>query len=66
MTPNASKQGNFGSLGAIFLFIFLPCMWGLGFQRESWTGKVLAGMLLARLLSEAGGAGRSAVPLSVQ
>ena len=30
MTPNASKQGKFGSLGAIFLFIFLPCMWGLG------------------------------------
>ena len=35
MTPNASKQGKFGSLGAIFLFIFLPCMWGLGFQKES-------------------------------
>ena len=30
MTPNASKQGKFGSLGAIFLFICLPCMWGLG------------------------------------
>ena len=35
MTPNASKQGKFGSLGAIFLFIFLPCMWGLGLQKES-------------------------------
>ena len=35
MTPNASKQGKFGSLGAICLFIFLPCMWGLGFQKES-------------------------------
>ena len=35
MTPNASKQGKFGSLGAIFLFIFLPCMWGLGSQKES-------------------------------
>ena len=35
MTPNASNQGKFGSLGAICLFIFLPCMWGLGFQKES-------------------------------
>ena len=35
MTPNASKQGKFGSLGAVFLFIFLPCVWGLGFQKES-------------------------------
>ena len=35
MTPNALEQGKFGSLGAIFLFIFLPCMWGLGFQKES-------------------------------
>ena len=34
-SPNASKQGKFGSLGAIFLFIFLPCMWGLGSQEES-------------------------------
>ena len=34
-TPNASKKGKFGSLGAIFLFIFLPCMWGLGSQKES-------------------------------
>ena len=34
MTPNALKQGKFGSLGAIFLFIFLPCMWGLGLQKE--------------------------------
>ena len=35
MAPNASKQGKFDSLGAIFLFIFLPCMWGLGLQKES-------------------------------
>ena len=35
MTPNASKQVKFGSLGAIFLFVFLPCMWGLGSQKES-------------------------------
>ena len=35
MTPNASKQGKSGSLGVIFLFIFLSCMWGLGFQKES-------------------------------
>ena len=35
MTPNPSKQGKFGSLRAMFLFILLPCMWGLGFQRES-------------------------------
>ena len=35
MTPNALEQGKFGSLGAIFLFIFLPCMWGLGLQKES-------------------------------
>ena len=35
LTPNASKQGKFSSLGAIFLFIFLPCMWGLGLQKES-------------------------------
>ena len=35
MTPNASKQGKFGSLGTIYLFIFLSCMWGLGSQKES-------------------------------
>ena len=34
MTPNASEPGNFGSLGAIFLFILLPCMWGLGLQKD--------------------------------
>ena len=34
MTPDASKQGKFGSLGAAFLFIVLPCMWGLGFRKE--------------------------------
>ena len=34
-TQNASKQGKFGSLGDIFLFMFLPCMWGLGSQEES-------------------------------
>ena len=34
MTPNASKQGKFGSLGAICLFIFLPCMWGLGVAKR--------------------------------
>ena len=35
MTPNASKQGKLDSFGAIFLFIFLPRMWGLGFQNDS-------------------------------
>ena len=35
MASDASKQGKFGSLGAIFLFIFLPCMLGLGLQKES-------------------------------
>ena len=35
MTPNASKQGKLDNLGAIFLFIGLPCMWGLGFQNDS-------------------------------
>ena len=35
MTPKASKQGQLDSLGAIFLFIFLPCMWGLGFRNDS-------------------------------
>ena len=35
MTPNASKQGKFGSLGAIFLFIFSRfCMWGWGFKKN--------------------------------
>ena len=33
MTPNASKQGKFGSFGAFF-FICLPCMRGLGFQKN--------------------------------
>ena len=32
---NTSQQDKIGSLGAIFLFILLPCMWGLGFQKES-------------------------------
>ena len=35
MSQYASKQGKFGSLEATFLFIFLPCMWGLGLQNES-------------------------------
>ena len=35
MTQNASKQGKLDSFGAIFLFIFLPCMWGLGLQNDS-------------------------------
>ena len=39
MTPNALKQGKFGSLGAIFLFIFLPCIWRLGLQKESLGGR---------------------------
>ena len=33
--PNASKQGKLDSCAAIFLFISLPCMWGLGFQNDS-------------------------------
>ena len=41
MTPNASKQGKLDSFAAIFWFIFLPCMWGLGFSkigdRYDWT-----------------------------
>ena len=35
MAQNASKQGKLDSLAAIYLFIFLPCMWGLGFQNDS-------------------------------
>ena len=35
MTQNASKQGKLDSFGAMFLFIFLPCMWGLGSQNDS-------------------------------
>ena len=35
MTPNASKQGNSTVWGAIFLFIVLHFMWGLGFQNDS-------------------------------
>ena len=38
MTPNASKQGKLASFGAIFLFIFLPCMWGLGLRTRRPTG----------------------------
>ena len=34
-TPNASKQGKFDSFRAIFLFMILPCMCGLGFQNDS-------------------------------
>ena len=34
MTPNAPKQDKLDSFGAIFLVIFLHCMWGLGFQNE--------------------------------
>ena len=31
-----SKQGKVSSLGAMFLFMFfLPCVWGLGFQKDS-------------------------------
>ena len=32
---NASKQGNFDSFAAIFLFMFSLCMWGLGSQKDS-------------------------------
>ena len=35
ITQNASKQGKLDSFGAIFLLIFLPCTWGLGFQNNS-------------------------------
>ena len=35
MAPNASKQGKLDSFAAIYLFIFLPCMWGLGLQNDS-------------------------------
>ena len=34
MTLNASKQGKFGSLGATFLLICLPCMWGVGVSKR--------------------------------
>ena len=37
MAQNASKQGIFDSYGAIFLFMFLSCMCGLGSQNESPT-----------------------------
>ena len=37
MTPNVSKQGKLDSFATMFLFIFLPCMWGLGFQYDSAT-----------------------------
>ena len=35
MAQNASKQGKLDNFAAIFLFIFLPCMWGLGLQNDS-------------------------------
>ena len=35
MTQNASKQGKFDGFAAILLFIFVPCMWELGFQNDS-------------------------------
>ena len=35
MTPHASKEGKLDRFAAIFLFIFLPCMWVLGFQNDS-------------------------------
>ena len=31
------NRAKFGSLGAILLFMFLPCVWGLGLQKESPT-----------------------------
>ena len=40
-TPNASKQGKFGSLGAIFL----PCMWGSGSQKQSPIFPICSGTL---------------------
>ena len=33
MAQNASKQGRLDSFAAKCLFIFLPCMWGLGFNQ---------------------------------
>ena len=35
MTPHASKQGKLESAAAIFLCMFLPCTWGLGFLNDS-------------------------------
>ena len=43
MTPNASKQGKLDSFGAIVLFTFLPCMWGLEFQKDSQFWVILIG-----------------------
>ena len=46
MTPNASKQGKFGSLGGhIFVHIFLPCMWGAGVSRRIAVFNQLLAML---------------------
>ena len=35
MTQNALKQGALDSLVAMSLFVFLPCMGGLGFQNDA-------------------------------
>ena len=43
VAPNASKQGDFGSLVAIFLFIILPCMRGLGLRKESPMTRIAIG-----------------------
>ena len=51
MTPNALKQGKFGRSGAIFLFIFLPCMWGLGLYM--WGLGLQKESLLRALLNSA-------------
>ena len=38
MTQNASKQSELNSYAAICLFIFLPCMWGLGSESDQSSG----------------------------
>ena len=43
MAENAAKQGKLDSFAAIFLFIFLPCMWGLGLQNDSPISHVAGG-----------------------
>ena len=35
MTQNARKQVKLDRFAALYLFIFLPCMWGLAFQNAS-------------------------------
>ena len=42
MAQDASKQGKLDSFATIFLFIFLPCMWGLGLKKSTTPASVAA------------------------